>query len=217
MKGLLIKDYKLIKMQKRFFIVLIAVSLLMAFMGNDATFIMGYLTIVIPLFTLSTISYDEFESGNAFLFTLPISRKTYVLEKYFFGVLLGAVALLIGTVLALCMVILKSKALPTEIFMAAPTVFAAMLVILSIMLPLQLKFGAEKSRIAMIAIFGVVFAIGFGVFKLLPNASAHILNFIDSIGQMNIALLIADIVLAVLVILVASVCISIKIMNKKEF
>ncbi len=214
MKGLLIKDFILIKMQKRFFIVLIAVSLLMVFMENDAIFIMGYLTIVMPLFALSTISYDEFENGNAFLFTLPISRKTYVWEKYFFGVLLGAVALLIGTVLALCMVILKTKALPTEIFMAAPTVFAAMLVILSIMLPLQLKFGAEKSRIAMIAIFGGAFAIGWGIFKLLPSIGTRIIDFFDNLTKMNIALLIAD---AVLVILATSVCISIKIMNKKEF
>ena len=34
---------------------------------------------------MSSISYDEFDNGNAFLFSLPITRKDYVLEKYIFG------------------------------------------------------------------------------------------------------------------------------------
>ena len=53
------------------------------------TFAIGFLTFVMSLFSVSSISYDEFDNGNAFLFSLPITRTTYVVEKYCFGLILG--------------------------------------------------------------------------------------------------------------------------------
>ncbi len=52
-----------------------------------------------PLFTLSTISYDEFDNGNAFLFSLPITRAGYVVEKYCFALILALSAWTISTLL----------------------------------------------------------------------------------------------------------------------
>ena len=40
---------------------------------EDVSFPLGFLTFALSLFTLSTISYDEFDNGYAFLFTLPIT------------------------------------------------------------------------------------------------------------------------------------------------
>ena len=74
MKGLLIKDFQLLKAQKSFFIVLIAVAVGMGLFSYDTSFITGFLTFAVSLFTISTVSYDEFDNGNAFLFSLPISR-----------------------------------------------------------------------------------------------------------------------------------------------
>ena len=78
MKGLLIKDFKLMKMQKNFFLMMIAIVIAISFFQNEISFPLGFLPFVISLFSLSTISYDEFDNGNAFLFSLPISRKDYV-------------------------------------------------------------------------------------------------------------------------------------------
>ena len=75
MKGLLIKDFKLMKMQKNFFLMMIAIVIAISFFQNEISFPLGFLPFVISLFSLSTISYDEFDNGNAFLFSLPISRK----------------------------------------------------------------------------------------------------------------------------------------------
>ena len=92
MKGLLIKDFKLLQGQKNFFITIIAIAGIMAIFMEDASFIIGYMTFVGSLFTLSTISYDEFDNGNAFLFSLPITRKDYILEKYGFGLIVGGIS-----------------------------------------------------------------------------------------------------------------------------
>ena len=42
-------------------------------------------TIVTAIFAITTISYDEFDNGLAFLMTLPVTRKQYVAEKYLLG------------------------------------------------------------------------------------------------------------------------------------
>ncbi len=80
MKGLLIKDFQLLKAQKSFFMVLIAVAVGMCLFSYDTSFITGFLTFAVSLFTISTVSYDEFDNGNAFLFSLPISRTGYVMD-----------------------------------------------------------------------------------------------------------------------------------------
>ena len=75
MKGLLIKDFKLMKMQKNFFIMIVVISFVVSLLTEDVTFMLGFISFITSLFTISTISYDEFDNGNAFLFTLPIDRK----------------------------------------------------------------------------------------------------------------------------------------------
>ena len=102
MKGLLIKDFKLMMMQKNFFLSIIAIAVVLTVFVKNPSFIIGYLTFIGSVFTLSTISNDEFDNGNAFLFSLPITRKLYALEKYVFGFLTGACSCLIS--LILCMI-----------------------------------------------------------------------------------------------------------------
>ena len=89
MKGLLIKDFKLLKMQKNFFVVMIIISVGLALFSEDLSFPIGFSTFVFSLFSLSSISYDEFDNGSPFLFSLPITRADYAAEKYAFGLILA--------------------------------------------------------------------------------------------------------------------------------
>lgn len=106
MSGLLIKDFNLMKSQYRFFVFVVGIAILMGFSTTEA-FLYSYISVVIPLFTLNTISYDEFDNGNAFLFTLPISRKAYVYEKYCFGLLLGVASSLLSALLLAAFSLIK--------------------------------------------------------------------------------------------------------------
>ena len=82
MKGLLIKDFKLIKMHRNYFAMIIAIAFVISLLTEDTTFMLGFISFITSMFTISTISYDEFDNGNAFLFTLPIDRKKYAAENY---------------------------------------------------------------------------------------------------------------------------------------
>ena len=86
MKGLFVKDIELMKQQKQFFILVVVMEVILNLAGSGSvSFATGYFTIVTAIFAITTISYDEFDNGLAFLMTLPVTRKQYVVEKYLLG------------------------------------------------------------------------------------------------------------------------------------
>lgn len=148
MKGLLIKDFKLMMMQKNFFLSIIAIAVVLTVFVKNPSFIIGYLTFIGSVFTLSTISYDEFDNGNAFLFSLPITRKLYALEKYVFGFLTGACSCLISLILCMIFGLIFGNYSISDSLMTAGMSFPMFLFLLLLMLPVHLKFGSEKGKIA---------------------------------------------------------------------
>ena len=205
MKGLLIKDFKLMKMQKNFFLMMIAIVIAISFFQNEMSFPLGFLPFVISLFSLSTISYDEFDNGNAFLFSLPITRKDYVKEKYMLSFLLGFASLSFGILITCVAGFLKGDTIPADIIWAALIILSSVIIIQAIMLPLQLKYGAEKARIALMGTFGLIFAAGVDTAILAKLSALHVGIFI------------AAITLIAAIFLFLSMQVAIKIVEKKEF
>lgn len=217
MKGLLVKDFKLMKLQKNFFLLIVVIAVSMIAFTDDVTFPLGFLTFVISLFTLSTISYDEFDNGNAFLFTLPITRTNYVVEKYCLSLLLGCSTWIAATVLTMIASILKSTFSVADIMLIALMILPIMIMIQAIMIPFQLKFGGEKGRIALIGVIGLVFLIGAVIVKGAEMIGIDITNMVNTLPVISMGMLIMIILAAAIVIFLISLKISIRIMNKKEF
>lgn len=216
MKGLLIKDFKLLKSQKNFFL-LIAITAIGMSGLKDSSFAIGYMAFFGSLFTISSISYDEFDNGNAFLFSLPITRKSYVIEKYSFGLLMGSSSWLLATLIVVITEQIKNTTLTTDIIMMALIIIPAMIFSLAVMLPFQFKFGGEKSRIALIAVVGMLIVIGIIIVKIANIFHIDLLSMFDNLPAMSMrTLIIAAIGIAVAALLL-SFNISVKIMNKKEF
>ena len=84
MKGLLLKDLSILKTQGRSAVLIMAIALFMLIAGNNTALAVVYANILFVTFGITTISYDNYDNGYAFLFTLPIRRKLYVMEKYVF-------------------------------------------------------------------------------------------------------------------------------------
>ena len=87
--------------QKMFFIVIAAMAIFFAVTQTNIFFVISYATFIAAMFVISSISYDEFNNGNAFLFTLPVTRTGYVKEKYLFAATLATGAWLAATILSL--------------------------------------------------------------------------------------------------------------------
>ncbi len=216
MKGLLIKDFALLGGQKKFLLTVIIIAAVMAVMSSNIPFIFGYSAFSISMFSLSTIGYDEFENGNAFLFTLPITRKLYVVEKYLFTLILAACALAFSCILSLCIMLYdKSLSFPSITFLAVTLGILA--VSFSFLLPLQFKFGSEKGRIAMLAFCVVIFVLYFAFSKLAEHFEINLVKLVYQITSLNVAVIAMCATALFIAVVLISVCISIKIMKKKEF
>lgn len=218
MTGLLVKDFKLMATQKNFFLVILLIVIGMISFTEDVSFPLGFLTFALSLFTLSTISYDEFDNGYAFLFTLPITRVGYVLEKYCLGFLLGFSSWLLATFLGLIATVVRDTTFLTEIWQIAAMILPVMIIIQSIMIPFQLKFGGEKGRIAIIGAVGLLVVAGVVIVK-----GAKLFFNVDLIAQLNTLPIVSMGMLFLIALVIAmllfalSVRISISIMKKKQF
>lgn len=217
MKGLLIKDLKLIKMQKNFFLTIIVIAVAFTFGGGNLSFSLGFLPFVVSLFSLSTISYDEFDNGNAFLFTLPITRKGYVKEKYLLAFLLAVVSLVLGNLIACVAALFKKETLTTDIIWISLAILCTVTVIQAVMLPFQLKYGAEKARIAIIITVGILFLIGAVIAKIFKTVKLDTTSILVKLSELHIGVLIAAVAFIAALLLLLSMQISTKIVEKKEF
>ena len=205
MKGMLIKDFMLLKNQKQFFVVILVFAFMFFGMYDDTTFAFTYIVVLCTLFTISTISYDEYDNGMSYLFTIPISRKGYVKEKYVFGIIAIFIALVTSTVLDFVFQMVKKQEYSAQglLIQICISLMVAMLM-LAFSLPIQLKFGAEKSRIALLAVFGCIAAVGFVVVKLGESMNLDIGAIVTKLNGMSPQMLIAGGIAAGILLLAVS-------------
>ncbi|MFR7592256.1 MAG: ABC-2 transporter permease [Longibaculum sp.] len=218
MKGLLIKDFQILKNQMNFLIALVAMAIIF-FMTDimDQTFIISYVSFFSVVLVMSSVSYDEFNNGLSYLMTLPTTKKDYVREKYLFGFLLSGMTWSLTTVLLTIFNLVKDAPFDLYEWMLS-CVMILMIVefMLACILPIQLKFGQNKGNIAMIIVVGGSFVIGYGVITIAKWLHIDLNSFITIIyklGMFNCMLILAVIVLIALFI---SYSISYKIMKNKE-
>ena len=213
MKGLFIKDFKSMKQQKKYFLIIIVISVSMIF-ADDLAFFLGYIPFLLSILTLSTINYDGFDNGNAFLFTLPFSRKEYVMEKYLLALLLGSVGVIIDTVVILILDLVKNNSLIENNFMMILMIIPLLIIVLSIMIPIQLKFGAEKGIVTAIIAFLLLFVLVVSVIKILESFGIDIM---ERIQNLNIGFIVLIFIPVCVIVFLTSMNISFKIINNKEF
>ena len=199
---------------KFFLMVVIAIVFIYAFM-DDPSFVMGYITVLCSMLVLGTLSYDEFDNGYAFLLTLPITRKLYVKSKYIFSIVYTLVVWLI----ACCVLGLVARIRGNVFDISFPVgVIASCYIFISLMIPVQLKFGSEKSRIAIAVIVGGLVVIGVAAVAILSNGiyTEDIELFVDNMSNATTAMIVTSILLVTAAILFISYNISAKIMVNKE-
>lgn len=218
MKGLLIKDFKLLLLQKKFFLLIFAISLCLILFANDVTFSLGFFSLVLSLFTLTTIGYDQFDNGNAFLFTLPFSRVTYILEKYCLGLILGIGAWIFMTVLSLLMISFRNTMPLTDVMLGAVVILPLILLFQSFMIPIQIKFGSEKGRIILIGLLGALIVLGLLIVQMMEQFfQIDLAALLDSLSIMNLSLVYGGFIAATILLWLISCKISIGFLMKMEF
>ena len=217
MRGLIEKDLRLTLHRKQTLLVFLMMAVIMSF-SMEGSFIVGYMTMLAAIIAVSTISYDEYDNGFAFLMTLPFSRKTYVREKYIFTLLAEITAWIISVIFYY--VVNMIKGVRIDLLSEAPVLlmYLPLLFLMAcMMLPIQFRFGAEKSRTAYFIVIGGLVVLLFIVFKLIGSGDGSI-DIIETALSFLLSPVGIITVTAVFLILVAvSYLLSVRIMEKKEF
>lgn len=216
MLGLLIKDFRLIRNQGLTFLVFAVIMgfAMLTSMENSALFV-SYLTMMGGFCVLSTVTYDSYENGYAFLFTLPISPGLYAAEKYVLTLAVSTVSCLISGSIA--ELLEPGNYRIWEHWAVYLTVWMVMLCLASFLLPMNLKFGADKSRIVLFALWAGICAAAYVVYRV-DGAVEGIVERINRFcGYLGNGGLFAAGGMATAAVFLLSMGISIRIMQKKEF
>ena len=212
MIGLLIKDIKLMKNQIVFFLVTIVCGLILT--PNKPLIGAWVLAFVIGNFSIGSMTYDDFDNGNSFLFTFPFTRKQYTKEKYLYSLIMGSfVGILFFIYDVIYQTIVNKEIDIYEVMFLESLVIILTLLMLSVMIPIQFKYGSEKGKMANLAVMGVGLIIIFATDKIIPTTSVAILVT----EKRNTLSMSAVFILMTIAIYYISMLISQKIINQKEF
>lgn len=171
MRGLLIKDYRLLWNQRRTLGIMMLIWAIVVFTNTNPAFAVSYLIFSCSILAINTVSYDQHENGIIFLFSLPISRKQYVQEKYLLFLINLMAAVLISALFIWIPGNIEGIAMMFLIGMAV--------LVISVMMPVSLIFGAEKGRLVIIAFGAVICIVGVWSEKLAQMTGIDIEHILD--------------------------------------
>lgn len=217
MAGLFDKDLRILLQRKQAIVIFLAIAVILGF-STGGTFVVGYTTFCILILAVSTISYDEFDNGFSFLMTLPITRQSYVVEKYILCSICGVVAWIFSVVVCICENQYKQVTVVTEdLLMEAAIMLPIVLFIMDIMIPVQIKYGSEKSRIVLISVMGIVMIVGIGVKKAVEMLDLPLESLFEKLQSITEVQVLVGSIIFIIVATLLSFAISYRIMNNKEF
>ena len=201
MKALIIKDTYVIWRQMKYFLILILI-----FSALPSGFNNAFAVIYTSMLPYTALAYDERSKWDQLAAMMPYSTRDAVLSKYVFGWLcIGGAAVLSGLLqMALSLVV-------DRVFLPGVMVLSVLgaVCILAISLPLMVRMGVEKGRLAM---FLVIF--------LVCGAAGAIAHIAESVGSGTVFAfqgpILVVLLIAALVLTAVSVPLSMRFYAKRQ-
>ncbi len=156
MKGLLLKDWYMMKKYCRSYLLIAAVFIAVSLFSTDNLFFVFYPCLLCGMIPVNLIGYDERSRWMQYSGTMPYTKAQIVSAKYLIG-LLAQVTMLIVTGIAQG---IKMTVAGNFVFGEFVVLMLLMLIVAtitsSISLPFIFKLGVEKGRIAYYIMIGFV-------------------------------------------------------------
>ena len=216
MRGLLEKDFRLLKGQKNFFLIILLITVFLSLNSED-NFAVTYLTFIAGFLTISSFGYDDNGNCMPFLLTLPVSRTLYVKSKYLLGFLLTSLGWLFGMIISVVVALVHGDLPAPEVMLFQLVWVFLWMIMLAFVLPPLFKYGAEKGRMATLAIMLALMAVIFAASKLSEELGYDIDSYLNALTGLSTVVLVAGMAAIAVVMLLISYSISAKIVQKKEY
>ena len=163
MKALFIKDIRIVLKQQRVLIcAFFAVITILAFATDNSMYAVAFVLFLVPTMMLTTISYDTFENGMSYIMSLPVSVKDYVVEKYILTVVSSLIFNIMATILINVVLSIGKGVgiMPLELIVNAMLAQFMVLIYISLVLPVDIRFGTDKGMIIVVLMAVVIGAVG---------------------------------------------------------
>lgn len=208
MKGLLYKDFKLIKRQ----LAIIGIFIFVMFINvatNKNYYILPVLFMLISYVITPTIIYHDVQSNfSEFIFATPCTKRDYVLSKYFPAFITAILSLFVNVIFSSF-----SGMSLQDIILIGTIGFSLPLLSVIFLIPVILKFGVEKGKFLMVFFYFIIFALINKARKIIELVNELSVRFqFLTIYHMGIILL-----LLTLLISAVSIFISVKIIKNEDF
>ncbi len=221
MKGLLMKDgYLMWKYQKVNMIIALIFSFISAFNidgSNTNLFFIFYSCLMISFIPSGLYLVEEREKSYMNFFTLPVSRKTYVLEKYLLSVLSNTAIILLNSVILLIRTAGQSMLKDSLMMIALMTVMTFLTP--AVGLPAVMKFGGTMGTFVNMIVpsFCMLLIMSVMSFDSVSDLVQYHMQAIDSMIHMDFMIFYLLITLFTFLLYGISIPLSVKIYKNKEF
>lgn len=216
MKGLIYKDLQLMLKSKKISISFLFILIYGSVFPQHIMFVLSFITMVFCFLGFNSLSFEEFDNSVPYMITMPITRKQYVREKYWFSILFTTGGWLISTLICF---LLQSEDVFLLFFIQALAILLSMILFQIVLIPIQIKYGSEMSRIVLFAIMGIILGICAFIARILNSleVTEELITKMEIIWN-NIMKYggIVGFLIFVLIIIISYKC-SIKFFCEKEF
>lgn len=210
MKGLLLKDMIVAGRQAKSSLVVVLLYLVL--FRDNASVLVGLVSMLCLMMAVSSFSYDEAVKWPAYAAALPMPRRAIVRAKYLLSFGLLALGVALSTAVALAVSTLTGGPQLEEVLGAALGCGLIMGFMICLTLPLMFRFPAEKARIFMTLAMLVPTILVVGLAGILPSVPQA-----EAISSAPWALICMLAVAALAIIGIVSYRISVRFFEKKEF
>ena len=157
MKGLLLKDWYMVKKHCRAYLFISLVFLVFSHLDRENLFFVFYPCMLCGIIPVSLLAYDERSRWQQYCGTLPYTRGQLVSVKYLMGLLLHLAILLVICLSHGVMLRYRGESLST-LAVLAQLIIIVFTVSTTACLPFVFRLGVEKGRIAYYVMVGIVCA-----------------------------------------------------------
>jgi len=217
MKGLILKDFYNLKKYGRQITKILGVFLIFGIMMKSSLYICFMIMLYGTMTIITAMSYDEKAGFDKFALSMPIKREDLVKSKYAVWLIIMFSALLVSFVTGLVINLFVGGNY-IEMIISMLAVESVYIILFSIVIPIFFKFGVEKGRMYMMAVFIIPSILGAVAAGVINKAGISINeNQINQIIENDMYLIIAGAVIFVILAVYVSFRVSVRIILKKEF
>ena len=156
MKGLLLKDWYMMRKYCRAYLFLVIIFIAVSFVGDTNLFFIFYPCMLCGMIPVNLLGYDERSRWQQYSETMPYTKSQIVSGKYMIGLCTQIIMILVVGIAQAIRMGIGGTLILREYLVLMMLLLIMSLLASSITLPFMFKLGVEKGRMAYYFMIGVV-------------------------------------------------------------